>query len=222
LRIKICGITNEPDAQAVAALGGDAIGLNFYPQSPRFVDVPTARSIVRSLPPFVEPVGLFVHETSEKVLQTLEPLKEVRTIQWHGQKPNPSDFPGYRLIVAFPAGDASQLSEVAKFLDSCRAAGNLPSALLVDAHVPGQYGGTGKLAPWPLLADFRPGVPLILAGGLTAENVGEAIRVVRPYAVDVASGVEKSPGVKDASKLVRFIDKAREAAAKYLSPSYTA
>jgi phosphoribosylanthranilate isomerase len=87
--------------------------------------------------------------------------------------------------------------------------------VLVDAHVAGQYGGTGQTAPWELLADFRPGIPVILAGGLTAENVGLAVRMVQPYAVDVASGVELSPGRKDPAKMRRFIDSAREAAAKY-------
>jgi phosphoribosylanthranilate isomerase len=90
----------------------------------------------------------------------------------------------------------------------------LPAAILVDAHVPGQFGGTGKTAPWELLADFKPEVPLILAGGLTPENVAEAVRIVRPYAVDVASGVEKSPGIKDPEKMKRFIENAREAAAR--------
>jgi phosphoribosylanthranilate isomerase len=90
----------------------------------------------------------------------------------------------------------------------------LPPAILVDAHVPGQFGGTGKIAPWKLLADFQPRVPLILAGGLTPENVAEAVRIVRPYGVDVASGVEKSPGVKDPEKIKRFILNAREAAEK--------
>jgi phosphoribosylanthranilate isomerase len=88
----------------------------------------------------------------------------------------------------------------------------MPAALLVDAHVRGQYGGTGRTAPWHLLADFRPGPPLILAGGLTPENVAEAVQTVRPYAVDVASGVEHSPGHKDPEKMRRFIENARDAA----------
>ena len=106
------------------------------------------------------------------------------------------------------------LQGIARYLDRCRSLELLPAAVLVDAHVSGQYGGTGQTLPWDLLADFRPGVPLILAGGLTPENVAEAVRLVRPYAVDVASGVELSPGRKDAEKMRRFIGSAREAAAK--------
>jgi phosphoribosylanthranilate isomerase len=104
------------------------------------------------------------------------------------------------------------LQAITRYLDVCRLRGALPSAVLVDASVPGQYGGTGRQAPWHLLATFRPGVPLILAGGLTPDNVAEAVRLVRPYAVDVASGVESAPGHKDPDKVRRFIDKAREAA----------
>jgi phosphoribosylanthranilate isomerase len=105
--------------------------------------------------------------------------------------------------------DAASLDQITACLDLLRAAGAAPAAILVDAHVPGQYGGTGQTAPWHLLADFQPGVPLILAGGLTPDNVAEAIRIVRPYAVDVASGVESSPGKKDPDKLRRFIDAVR-------------
>jgi phosphoribosylanthranilate isomerase len=218
LRIKICGVTNAPDAVAAAVLGADAIGLNLYPQSPRFVDLATAQAIVRRLPVFVEPVALFVNETPEKALQALQTLREVRTIQWHGNDPKPCEIPGYRLIAVFPVDETTDLGAIRNYLESCRESGALPGTwVMVDARVRGQHGGTGKTAPWQMLADFRPGVPLILAGGLTPENVAEAIRVVQPYAVDVASGVEKSPGVKDLAKIGQFIANAREAAAKYLT-----
>jgi phosphoribosylanthranilate isomerase len=100
---------------------------------------------------------------------------------------------------------------VEAYLAACREAGTLPPAVLVDAHVPGEYGGTGRVAPWDLLADWRPTVPLILAGGLTPDSVAAAIRRVRPFAVDVASGVESVPGRKDAEKMRRFIGEARAA-----------
>ena len=122
------------------------------------------------------------------------------------------------LIVAFVVRDQNSLQDIAGYLHRSRTLGQVPDAILVDAHVPGQYGGTGRVAPWDLLADFRPGVPLILAGGLTPDNVAEAVRIVRPYGVDVASGVEQQPGVKDAEKMRRFIGNAREAAATYDSP----
>jgi phosphoribosylanthranilate isomerase len=144
---------------------------------------------------------------------------------------------GVRWIPAFSVSEQEDLLKINRFLKQCRRKdmempGSRPSelvawmnkprqkdknpdffpeAILVDAHVPGQFGGTGKMAPWELLAEFRPEVPVILAGGLTAENVAEAVRIVRPYAVDVASGVERSPGIKDPEKMKRFIENAREA-----------
>jgi phosphoribosylanthranilate isomerase len=215
LRIKICGITNAADGLQAAALGADAIGLNFYPQSPRHIDVATARSILRELPPFVDPVGLFVNLPLPQIFETLHPLRGIHTFQWYGDIHEPDDPSPYRLIAAFSVGAAEDLQAIARYLDRCRSADLSPAAVLTDAHAPGKYGGTGRTAPWNLLADFRPGVPLILAGGLTPENVAEAVRIVRPYAVDVASGVERSPGRKDAEKMRRFIGSAREAVAKY-------
>jgi phosphoribosylanthranilate isomerase len=133
-------------------------------------------------------------------------------VQWHGAGPEPADAWAGPLIVAFAVRDADSLDVVRRYLDVCRGRGRLPAALLLDAHVPGQFGGTGRTAPWDLLADFRPGVPLLLAGGLTPDNVAEAVRRVRPDGVDVASGVESAPGRKDPERLRRFIDQARSAA----------
>jgi phosphoribosylanthranilate isomerase len=214
LRIKICGITNERDAQAAAELGADAIGLNFYSGSPRCITVEMAHSVVGVLPPFVDPVALFVNEPLTTDSEILSAVKEIRVIQWYGAPRKASELPAHRLIAAFPVRDSRQLSYIEAYIEASRGFGRLPSAVLVDAHVPGLHGGTGTTAPWSLLAEFRPPVPLILAGGLTPENVAEAIRIVRPYAVDVASGVEKSTGVKDSEKMAEFIGNAREAAAK--------
>jgi phosphoribosylanthranilate isomerase len=241
LRIKICGITNEADAVQAAQLGADAIGLNFYKGSPRYVTPDEAGGIIRTLPPFVDPVGIFVFSESPPNLGVIVRLS-LRTIQLHcpveGSPPvNP--FRRVCVIPAFSVGDRDDLLRISQYLKQCqesastqppewvqvfldknnlkqyqRRACPLPAAILVDAHVPGQYGGTGKTAPWNLLADFQPGVPVILAGGLTPENVAEAVRIVRPYGVDVASGIEKSPGQKDAERMKRFIENAREAAAR--------
>jgi phosphoribosylanthranilate isomerase len=211
LRVKVCGVTGPEEARRVAELGADAVGLNFYPASPRYVDPARAAAILRELPPFVEAVGLFVNVPLHEAVARLAPLPRVRCVQWHGEGREPPDGSGYHLIPAFPVRDAAGLAEVTRYLDSCRAVGRLPAAVLVDAHVAGQYGGTGRPAPWRLLASFRPDVPLVLAGGLTPDNVAEAVRVVRPYAVDVASGVESAPGVKDLDKVRRFIERAREA-----------
>jgi phosphoribosylanthranilate isomerase len=213
LRIKICGVTSPADGRQAALLGADAVGLNFYPPSPRCIDQATAGAILRELPPFVEPVGLFVNRPMRQVFEEVHALGRVRTIQWHGQDRELGDCFPFQLIAAFPVQDAASLLAITRYLDACRVRGHLPAAVLVDAHVPGQHGGTGRTAPWELLASFRPGVPVILAGGLTPENVAEAVRVVRPYGVDVASGVEGSPGRKDAEKVRRFIVNARDAVA---------
>jgi phosphoribosylanthranilate isomerase len=214
LRIKICGITNEADGHQAAMLGADAVGLNFYAQSPRHIDPVMANFILRELPPFVEAVGLFVNQPLREVFDVLNQLRAIRTFQWYGDNRELSDTFPFRLIAAFPVHDHKSLVAIARYLDLCRGISHLPSAVLVDAHVPGHYGGTGQTIPWKLLTTFRPEVPLILAGGLTPDNVAEAIRIVQPYAVDVASGVESSPGQKDTEKMRRFIGIAREAAAE--------
>jgi len=218
VRIKICGITDEEDGRQAARLGADAVGLNFYPRSPRHVSEEKAARIVALLPPFVEPVGLFVNEPLVDVVDQVRRLGMLRTIQWHGEV---HELPPllYHFIPAFQVHDRDGLAEVQAYLEKCRAAGRLPSALLIDGHVPGEYGGTGRTVPWKLLADFHPAVPVILAGGLTPENIAEAIRLVGPYGVDVASGVESSPGRKDVDKMRRFIDNARNAAAKRTTKS---
>lgn len=215
LRIKICGITNEADGRHAARLGADAIGLNFWPGSPRCIDAATARLILRELPPFVDPVAVFTNTPLRQAFQTLNQIGGIRTLQWHGDQRELSDTFPFRLISAFQVGDQRGLQEVERYLDTCRRLGKMPAAILIDGRVPGQYGGTGTPAPWQLLATFQPAAPLILAGGLTPENVAEAVRIVRPYAVDVASGVEQSPGHKDPEKVRRFIGNAREAAARY-------
>jgi phosphoribosylanthranilate isomerase len=215
-RIKICGITNPDDALLAARLGADAVGLNLFPGSRRCIAAAAVPRLAGLLPPFVEPVLLFVNEPLARALDTAQALSQVRalrTIQWHGDHPEVPPAGPWCYIPAFAIAGAACLARVAAYLDECRAAGRLPAALLLDGHAAGQYGGTGQPAPWQLLADFRPGVPVILAGGLTPDNVAEAVRLVRPYAVDVASGVESSPGVKDAEKMRRFIDNVRAAAA---------
>ncbi len=213
VRIKICGITQRDDALAAARLGADAVGFNFYPRSVRYVSPVAAAGILRELPPFLEPVALFVNEPLPRILETVSPLPTMRTIQWHGDDPPVGSPPSFRFIPAFQVQGAETLTGVRTYLAKCRAANALPAAVLLDGHRAGEYGGTGLAAPWQLLADVHLEVPIILAGGLTPENVAAAIHIVRPYAVDVAGGVESSPGRKDAEKVRRFIDQARAAAA---------
>jgi phosphoribosylanthranilate isomerase len=207
--VKICGVTTIEDAVAAAALGADAIGLNFHEPSPRAVSLSAVEGILRAVPPFLEVVGVFVNQPLRQVFQTLNSFGRIRTVQWYGDKPELCDAFPFQYIPTFPVRDAASLRTITSYLDLCRGMNKLPAAIAVDAHAPGQYGGTGRPIPWELLAAFQPGVPLILAGGLTPDNVAEAVRIVRPYAVDVASGVESSAGRKDADKMRRFIDNAR-------------
>ena len=217
--IKICGITCVEDADEVARLGGNAIGLNFYPSSPRSTSESAAKEILRSLPPSVVPIGLLVSPTAEHV-QRCHLHLGLSTLQLHAADLDRlvSTLPGLRslrVILAFPIRDPDSLGELQREVERWRQTSVTLDAVLVDAHVAGRYGGTGQLAPWSVLANFDPGLPMILAGGLTPENVAEAIRIVRPSGVDVASGVERNPGRKDPEKIRRFIGQAREAAAKY-------
>jgi phosphoribosylanthranilate isomerase len=214
VRVKICGVTSQTDAEQAVRLGADAIGLNFYEGSPRCIDSSVAQMILRELPPFAAAVGVFVEVPLHKVVEQIHGLGRISIIQWHGKNHELSDCFPYQLIAAFPVRDTASLQTIQRYLDACRAMNRLPSALLLDGYAPAQHGGTGQTAPWHLLASFQRGVPIILAGGLTPDNVAEAIRIVRPYGVDVASGVECAPGRKDVEKMRRFIANAREAAAR--------
>ncbi|HBI42937.1 MAG TPA: phosphoribosylanthranilate isomerase [Planctomycetales bacterium] len=214
LRIKICGITRPADAREAGRLGADAVGLNFFEGSPRRIDSAAVEDVLAELPPFVEAVGVFVNRPLGEAFAFLETWRRIRVVQWHGENCGLGDGYPHRLIPAFPVRDISSLAVVTSYIEACRSLGRVPAAVLLDGHAPGQHGGTGRIAPWELIAAFRPGVPVILAGGLTSDNVAEAVRIVRPYAVDVASGVESAPGHKDAEKMRRFIAAAYEAAAK--------
>src|SRR5260370_23866115 len=135
------------------------MGLNFYPQSPRYVEVTRAGSILRELPPFVDAVGLFVNLPWRQVFETLRPLDRIRTLQWYGDSHEPDDTSPYQLIAAFSVRAPDDLQDIGRYLDQWRSSGFLPAAVLMDAHVPGQYRGTGRTAPRSDVADFRPGVP---------------------------------------------------------------
>ena len=212
LRVKICGITNRADADAAVRAGADALGFNFYSRSPRYVSFEALPSLLDELPPFVEPVGLFVQQPWSEVFAAFERHPGLRTIQIHADIPSPCERRGFRRWVpAFPVRDSASVEQIHAFLRRCREEESMPAAILVDAHVPGSFGGTGQTAPWHLLEEVDFGVPMILAGGLNPDNVAEAVRRVRPYAVDVASGVESAPGKKDADKMRRFVDAARAA-----------
>jgi len=201
--VKICGITRVEDALAAAAAGAHAIGLVFHASSPRFVEIPRAREIAESLPPFVTAVGLFVDPEPELVRAVLNEVP-LQLLQFHGQEP-PALCGGFRLpyIKAARMGQGGDLLQYAALYQGARG-------LLVDAFVEGVHGGTGQSFDWAELPRNLP-LPVVLAGGLTPDNVGDAIRAVRPWAVDVSSGVEREKGVKDADKIAAFIRGARDA-----------
>lgn len=210
LRIKICGVTTPADARFAADAGADAVGLNFYPQSPRFLAPSQAAAITRALPAFTSAVGVFVGMELRRVCAIAFQLG-LRGVQTYDEHPPAEDTFPFAHVPAFRVKDAADLDAVRRFVDAAAALGRAPAAVLIDSHVPGQMGGTGHVAPWELLRGFDAGVPLVLAGGLTPENVAEAVAVVRPWGVDVASGVERAPGVKDPDKVTRFVKNARSA-----------
>ncbi|HUT91566.1 MAG TPA: phosphoribosylanthranilate isomerase [Thermoguttaceae bacterium] len=213
-RIKICGITTVDDALTAARAGADAVGLNFYPKSPRHLEPDEARRIVEALPPGVVKVGLFVNASPGDVCGTFDRLG-LDLVQLHGDEP-PDLLAGLgdrAVMRAFRVGREG-LEPVAEYLRRCRGLGCLPRLVLLDSCVKGTYGGTGRVVDWRVAArypsdDWHP--PLVLAGGLTPDNVAEAIRAVRPAGVDTASGVESSPGRKDRALVERFVQSARQA-----------
>lgn len=212
LRVKICGVTTPADVAACAAAGADAVGINFHPGSKRYVDLKASQPLLRSIPPLLAGVGVFV-DLPFRHITALAYQLGLRGIQYHGEARAPEDLFPFSLIAAFRVRDRESLAEIDAYMAVCRAAGQLPGAVLLDAYVEGQEGGTGTTAPWELIAGYQPGVPVILAGGLTPDNVADAIRTVRPAGVDVASGVESAPGRKDPEKVRAFVANARAAAA---------
>jgi phosphoribosylanthranilate isomerase len=212
--IKICGITNLADAEHCVAAGADAIGFNFYADSKRCVDVEMAREIISRLPSSVLPVGVFVNHSCQEICSICE-RTGISTVQLHGDEPPElaASLSGVSVMRVFRIGSKG-LAPVEQELQSYRDLGISLRACLVDAHVAGQYGGSGQTAPWDVLAAGwqQNWPPLILAGGLTPGNVSEAIAAVRPIGVDVASGVEISPRRKDPNLVARFITGARAAA----------
>ncbi len=211
--IKICGITDTKTAVAIADLGADAIGLNFYAPSPRCVSVEAAADIVAAVNGRVQPVGVFVNHSIAEIRRICETC-QIGTVQLHGDEgPDvAADLLGLQIIRAFRVG-SDGLDAVAAELEAYERLGVPLMAGLVDARVDGSYGGTGLTAPWDLVArDWLPvWPPLILAGGLNSRNVADGIAAVRPWGVDVAGGVESAPGVKDLGLVREFVDAARGA-----------
>lgn len=207
-RVKICGITTVEDALLAAEAGADAIGLNFYERSPRYVTSERAKEICEALPAGIVKVGVFVNSVGTEVLDTAERVGLTAQQLHEGRGPDfvPSGLPKIRAVRCRDGAlhDLLILLQQPECLD----------AILLDAYAPDKFGGTGQVLDWEAIHDEREKlcvVPLILAGGLTAENVAEAIRIAEPDAVDTASGVESAPGKKDPAKVYAFVEAAKRA-----------
>jgi phosphoribosylanthranilate isomerase len=216
-RIKICGVTSAKDAQVAALAGADAIGLNFYPGSKRYVDPTFAEKVVAGVPARVDRVGIFVNSPPEEILGIADRLK-LTWIQLHGDETPKTlkELPGRSIISAFRLRD-SGVTPVREFLAECQQLDVTPSAILFDVARPGEYGGTGHTLDWSSIGAVRDQfrqLPLVLAGGLTPFNVAEAVAAVRPDAVDVASGIESKPGIKDMLLVRAFVQSAKKALAE--------
>ncbi|GLO55752.1 N-(5'-phosphoribosyl)anthranilate isomerase [Pseudomonas putida] len=203
VRSKICGITRIEDALAAAEAGADAIGFVFYAKSPRAVDVRQARAIIAELPPFVTTVGLFVNASRCELNEILE-VVPLDLLQFHGDE-TPQDCEGFHRpwIKALRVRPGDDLEAACRLYVGARG-------ILLDTYVPGVPGGTGEAFDWSLVP-ARLSKPIILAGGLDAQNVGRAIAQVRPYAVDVSGGVEQAKGIKDAAKIEAFMRAVKQA-----------
>jgi len=204
-RIKICGLTRREDVDAAIEAGADALGFVFYAKSPRCVGVEQAAALARDLPPFVTPVGLFVNASPNAIAQAAQAVPQL-LLQFHGDE-SPADCDAAQrpyLRAARMTPQLDLLDFAARYPDA--------RAILLDAHVEG-YGGGGKVFDWSLIPRNVPR-PVVLSGGLHAGNVTEGILRVRPWAVDVSSGVESAKGIKDAALIRRFCDAVREADAR--------
>jgi phosphoribosylanthranilate isomerase len=203
VRVKICGITRSQDLHAACNAGADALGFVFYEKSPRHLTIAAAAALLRELPPFVQSVGLFVNAAPAFIEEVLN-AAPLDLLQFHGDE-TPADCArfGRPWIKAVRVNQGTNLLKCAADFDGARG-------LLLDAFVPGVPGGTGERFDWSLIPASLP-KPIVLSGGLTPDNVAEAVQRVRPWAVDVSSGVEASKGIKDAHKIARFIAKAKEA-----------
>ncbi len=197
MKVKMCGITNHEDAQKAVYYGAYAVGFIFHKKSPRYVSPSKARKLIEGLPPFIVPVGVFV-DLKEKAVRDICKFTRIKTVQFHGdEKPiYCKRFSDYKIIKAFRVNDMFDFVGVKKYK---------VDAYLFDTYQENVLGGTGKTFNWDLLKGHKFDKPVILSGGLTSSNVAEGIAAVDPYAVDVSSGIEKSPGIKDPRKIRAFM-----------------
>jgi phosphoribosylanthranilate isomerase len=212
-RIKICGLTRVEDMQAAVAAGADAIGLVFYAGSPRYIAPAQAAALLAQVPPFITTVGLFVNATPEEVADVVRQAP-VSTLQFHGDETvdqclAAAERVNRRFLRAARVKPGGEAADLLKYEAQYRAAGSLFAGLLLDAWSD-EFGGAGKVFDWSLIPEeLAPRA--VLSGGLSAHNVTDALARVRPYAVDVSSGVEQAKGIKDAAKIRAFIEQVRAA-----------
>lgn len=202
MKIKICGITNPEDAFAAVDYGADALGFVFYPKSPRYVSPEKAREITAHLPPFITTVGVFVNEEPAKIKEIMDSAR-LRVLQLHGDEAPEACSLWLPVVKAFRVKDFVDLKPLERYKGL--------SAYLIDTYAPSVYGGTGQIFNWDIAVEAKRFGHIILSGGLTPENVEKAVRWVKPYAIDVSSGVEAEKGKKDLKKMKEFIEKARAA-----------
>ncbi len=203
VKVKICGITNFEDAMAAVDFGADALGFVFYKESPRHITPEKAAAIIKYLPPFVQSVGVFVDETAETIEHTIASCC-IDMIQMHGSEPPDKCKSSRRVIKAIRIKNLDSLAPLAGYR-------GMVSAFLLDAYAPDALGGSGRAFNWDIAVEAKQFGRIILAGGLSPQNVADAVRHVRPYGVDVSSGVEQAKGKKDLAKMRSFIEKAKGA-----------
>jgi phosphoribosylanthranilate isomerase len=200
MRIKICGITNTEDALYAAGCGADALGFIFYPESPRHITPDKAASIISQLPPFITTVGVFVNEAPDRIMEIIQ-ITGIKAVQLHGNESPEICAKFASVIKSFRIKDITDLKQLAEYSGA--------AACLLDTYSEAEYGGTGRIFNWDIAVEAKKMCRIILAGGLTPDNVAEAVRYVRPYAVDVSSGVEAEKGKKDLKKVKKFIERAK-------------
>ena len=201
LRIKICGITRDEDARLAADLGAWAVGFIFWPGSARAIEPHVARDIVRRLPPFVTPVGVFVDQRREEI-EEIAAMVRLGVVQLHGnERPELASSLSHRVIKAVPLDGGGRAAGLEDWPDTL---------VLLDAHDPVRRGGMGRPIDWEAAAAIARRRPIVLAGGLTPANIEDAIARVQPFGVDVCSGVEASPGIKDPAKVKEFVHRAHD------------
>ncbi len=203
VKVKVCGITNMDDALAAADLRADALGFVFYKGSPRYITPDDAKDVISELPPFITTVGVFVNEKKEE-LEKIVNLTGIDVVQLHGDEPPEMCRLSRRVIKAIRVKSLESLDPLSGYKDTV-------SAFLLDTFTPEVLGGTGQIFNWDIALDAKQFGKIILAGGLTPENIEKAIRWVHPYGVDVSSGVEEGKGKKNHKKMKLFIERAKSA-----------